>query len=69
MVQDGASGIVALARTGHGHAGGRNVAVILSWIELPAKLTIHSQVKDGLLLIRGALLISVELLKHHCVII
>lgn len=55
MLQDGAGGVVALARAGHGHAGGGNVAAILSRIELPAKLTSHRQVKVGLLSIRGVL--------------
>lgn len=55
MVHDGTGGVVALARAGHGHAGGRNVAAILSWIELPAKPAIHGQVKDGLVSTRGVL--------------
>lgn len=53
MVHDGTGGVIALARAGHGHAGGRNVAAVLSWIELPAKPAIHGQVKDGLVLTRG----------------
>lgn len=55
MVQDGAGGVVALARAGHGHAGGRDVAAIQRWIELPAKLTSHGQDEDALRSIRGVL--------------
>lgn len=64
MIQGGAGGVVALARAGHGHAGGRNVAPILSGIELPAKPTSHGQVKDGLLPIRGVLM-SIQHTQGH----